>query len=431
MKENLMMNSQTFTRRHSRWYERILLSYIFQFLTGGGVLIISSAIPIWGFMFWKSQDPNLVTSLSASLIAFFIATFSLRKIFRLPGSESVSYVLPVTFICYSIPVALILFFRTSYSIQIFLVGFIITLLWCFAGFFLGRRYRLTRYAILPFGGSIELEKNHGALFKILKAPDLDGQRFNAIVADFDSPLITAEWERFLAQCTLARIPVYSEKKIREFVTGRVKINHLSENIFGSLLPSQFYEFIKRLIDFFVALFLIPILLPFFLLLAILIRIESKGSAFFIQPRMGFRGKVFPMLKFRSMYVGKVGGGFTNPADDPRITVIGKVIRKYRIDELPQIFNILIGQMSFIGPRPESFELSKWYEQDVPFFAYRHVVRPGISGWAQVEQGYAAEVDGMKVKLEYDFYYIKNFSFWLDLLITFKTIKTIFTGFGAR
>jgi lipopolysaccharide/colanic/teichoic acid biosynthesis glycosyltransferase len=132
-----------------------------------------------------------------------------------------------------------------------------------------------------------------------------------------------------------------------------------------------------------------------------------------------------------MYIDQKGSGFTKENKDPRITKVGKYIRKFRIDELPQIFNIFLGQMSFIGPRPESYELSQWYEKDVPFFAYRHVVRPGISGWAQVEQGYAAEVDGMKIKLEYDFYYIKNFSFWLDLLITFKTIKTIITGFGSR
>ncbi|MCW7482109.1 sugar transferase [Leptospira kanakyensis] len=425
------MNSTPYIRRHSRWFERILLSYFFQFITGGIVLVVSCAIPIWGYAFWNSNDPNLITSLSASLIAFSISTFSLRKLFRLPGSESVSYILPVALICYAVPIGLILFFRTTYSIQIFLVGFFVTLIWCFAGFFLGRRYRLIRYAILPFGSISELELSHGALFKTLSTPGLEGQRYNAIVADFNSPMITAEWEKFLAQCTLARIPVYSEKKIREFLTGRVKINRLSENIFGSLLPSEFYEYIKRLIDIFSAVLLIPFFSPIFILIAILIKIESKGPALFIQPRMGFRGKVFPMLKFRSMYIDKKGSGFTNPEDDPRITKIGKFIRKYRIDELPQIFNILIGQMSFIGPRPESFELSQWYEKDVPFFAYRHVVRPGISGWAQVEQGYAAEVEGMNVKLEYDFYYIKNFSFWLDLLITFKTIKTILTGFGSR
>jgi exopolysaccharide biosynthesis polyprenyl glycosylphosphotransferase len=285
--------------------------------------------------------------------------------------------------------------------------------------------------LLPFEGSKELEASQGALFKILSKPDLEGQRFNAIVADFNSPTINPEWEKFLAQCTLSGIPVYSETKIRETLTGRVKINHLSENVFGSLLPSEFYQFIKRCIDLITAIVLIPILLPFFLVLAICIRIESRGSVLFIQPRLGYRGRVFQMLKFRSMHIDRGGGGFTNPKNDPRITRVGQFIRKYRIDELPQVFNVLLGQMSFIGPRPESYELSKWYEKDVPFFAYRHVVRPGISGWAQVEQGYAAEVDGMKLKLEYDFYYIKYFSFWLDLLITFKTIKTIFTGFGAR
>jgi lipopolysaccharide/colanic/teichoic acid biosynthesis glycosyltransferase len=420
-----------FIRRHSRWYERILLSYLFQFVTGGLFLIACCAVPIWGLEFWKSEDPNLVTSLLASLFAFFVSTFSLRRLFRLPDSESVAYIIPITFICYLIPIGLILFFRTSYSIQIFFVGFGVTLCWCFAGFFIGRRYRLIRYAILPFGRSKELQENHGALFKILNKPDLDGERFNAVVADFDSPNITPDWETFLAKCTLARIPVYSEKKIRESITGRVQINHLSENIFGSLLPSQFYEFIKRWIDILSTLIFIPFLIPVFVIIFILIRLESKGSPFFIQTRMGYRGKLFPMLKFRSMYIDKRGSGYTNPTDDPRITKVGRVIRKFRIDELPQVFNILIGHMSFIGPRPESFELSKWYEKDVPFFSYRHVVRPGLSGWAQVNQGYAAEVDGMKIKLEYDFYYIKNFSFWLDLLITFKTIKTILTGFGAR
>lgn len=420
-----------YTRRHSRWYELILLSYIFQFLTGLFFLVLFSAVPLWGFQFWKQSDPNLITSLGASIISFFVATLSLRNLFRLPGSESAAYIIPITTISFVLPIIFILILRKSYSIQVFSVCYFISLVWCFMGFFLGRRYRLVRYALLPFGNAQNIKNMHGALFKVIEFPDLKFQRFNAIVADFQSAEMTAEWEQFLAKCTLARIPVYSTKKIQEALTGRVKIDHLTENEFGSLLPSSSYEFIKRSIDLLAALILIPLFSPFLILVGIAIRLESKGNALFIQERMGFRGKIFKMIKFRTMYIDKDGGGFTNPANDPRITKIGRILRKYRIDELPQIFNILIGQMSFIGPRPESNELSKWYEADVPFFAYRHVVRPGISGWAQVEQGYAAEVDGMKVKLEYDFYYIKNFSFWLDLLITFKTIKTVLTGFGAR
>ena len=117
--------------------------------------------------------------------------------------------------------------------------------------------------------------------------------------------------------------------------------------------------------------------------------------------------------------------------DPRITRVGRVIRKYRLDELPQIINILLGQMSWIGPRPEPEILTRWFAAEIPYYRYRHVVKPGISGWAQVNQGYVSGVDGINTKLQYDFYYIKYFSPWLDLLILFRTIKTMLTGFGAK
>ena len=117
--------------------------------------------------------------------------------------------------------------------------------------------------------------------------------------------------------------------------------------------------------------------------------------------------------------------------DPRITRVGGFLRKSRIDELPQVFNILAAQMSWIGPRPEALVLSSWYTGEIPFYRYRHVVRPGISGWAQVSQGHVAHVDEVHEKLQYDFFYIKYFSPWLDLLILFRTVKTMATGFGAR
>jgi lipopolysaccharide/colanic/teichoic acid biosynthesis glycosyltransferase len=118
-------------------------------------------------------------------------------------------------------------------------------------------------------------------------------------------------------------------------------------------------------------------------------------------------------------------------DDDRITSVGRVLRKLRLDELPQIINILKWEMSWIGPRPEAAVLSKWYTDEIPFYRYRHVVKPGITGWAQVNQGHVAEVDQVIEKLHYDFYYIKYFSPWLDVLIVFRTIKTMLSGFGAR
>jgi lipopolysaccharide/colanic/teichoic acid biosynthesis glycosyltransferase len=117
--------------------------------------------------------------------------------------------------------------------------------------------------------------------------------------------------------------------------------------------------------------------------------------------------------------------------DLRITRVGHFLRRYRLDELPQVINVLIGQMSWIGPRPEAMPLSAWYESELPFYRYRHIVRPGITGWAQLKQGHVADVGEVLEKLHYDFYYIKNFSFWLDLLILAGTIRIIFTGYGAR
>jgi lipopolysaccharide/colanic/teichoic acid biosynthesis glycosyltransferase len=117
--------------------------------------------------------------------------------------------------------------------------------------------------------------------------------------------------------------------------------------------------------------------------------------------------------------------------DKRVTRVGRILRKFRVDELPQIFNILKFEMSWIGPRPEAEVLSRWYQREIPFYRYRHVVKPGISGWAQVNQGHVADVEQVHRKLQYDFYYIKYFSPWLDLLILVRTIKTIITGFGSR
>jgi len=151
--------------------------------------------------------------------------------------------------------------------------------------------------------------------------------------------------------------------------------------------------------------------------------------------MGYQGQPFRMYKLRTMTVAPAAedarlAAITQDEDD-RVTRIGRHLRRYRIDELPQIFNIFRGEMSWIGPRPEAVPLSRWYEAELPFYRYRHIVRPGITGWAQVRQGHVAEVEDVLWKLQYDFYYIKNFSFWLDLLILARTARTVLSGFGAR
>jgi lipopolysaccharide/colanic/teichoic acid biosynthesis glycosyltransferase len=224
------------------------------------------------------------------------------------------------------------------------------------------------------------------------------------------------------------------KQLWESLTGKVEIERLSENSFGSLVPARGYFYLKSLIDFVVALVLLPIALPVMAVVAVAIRLDSKGSALFRQKRVGHAGKPIIVYKFRTMRSVDVEDerrALMTSDDDDRITRVGRILRTLRLDELPQIFNILKWEMSWIGPRPEAELLSAWYTSEIPFYRYRHVVKPGISGWAQVNQGHVAEVEDIYFKLHYDFYYIKYFSPWLDVLIVFRTVKTMLTGWGAR
>ena len=151
--------------------------------------------------------------------------------------------------------------------------------------------------------------------------------------------------------------------------------------------------------------------------------------------MGYRGRTFTVFKFRTMTVANPTADARAAAithdGDARITRAGALLRRSRIDELPQIITILRGEMSWIGPRPEAAVLSQWYQEEIPFYRYRHIVVPGLTGWAQVNQGHVTDVTDVTEKLYYDFYYIKNFSLWMDLLIVNRTILTILSGFGAR
>ncbi len=425
------MGKQRYERRHSRWYEMLILGLPFQLLAS---LIWAVALPSlerWGWEFWHTLPDYRFNTLIATTLATLGSLLTLRHIIRFPSVRKSAYILPTVSVAFLLVVALLLFTREAYTRQVLMHSYVMTLLWCYAGYFLGRRYRRLKFAIVPFGKTHTLTPSRQADLRYLTQPTLKNLRVDGVVADLRAKETPPQWEAFLAECTLHWIPVYHIRQIQESLTGRVQIDHLSENEFGSLLPSKFYAATKRLMDIVAALILLPLLAPILLAIALWVRLDSKGPALFIQPRVGYRARQFRMLKFRTMYHRAQGSAYTQEGDDPRITRAGRILRRYRLDELPQIINVLKGEMSFIGPRPESLALSCRYTQSVPFFSYRHVVRPGITGWAQVEQGYAADRDAMMVKLEYDFYYIKHFTLWLDILIAFKTLRILATGFGAR
>lgn len=250
-----------------------------------------------------------------------------------------------------------------------------------------------------------------------------------IVFDGSKPISKAI-EHMFSRAILRNLPIYEARRFREMLTGRVQADAHPVNFFGQLLPSQPYLRVKRIIDTILAIPAIVIAGPLMLVIAAMIRFESPGPAIFRQERMGFRGQRFTCFKFRTMYTDIAGPAFTMDVD-PRITRLGKLLRQTRIDELPQLFNILKGEMSWIGPRPEALPLARGYLRDIPHYACRHSVQPGLTGWAAIHQGNVAQNDAVTRKLEYDFYYVKYYSVWLDLLIVLMTVRTIVTGFGAK
>jgi len=214
----------------------------------------------------------------------------------------------------------------------------------------------------------------------------------------------------------------------------VTVNQLNQNNTQSINSaiSSNYLNIKRVLDIVTIIAVLPFVAVLMVITALAIKLESSGSVFFWQKRVGMNGKTFNMLKFRSMTSdSEQNGSQFAQSNDMRVTRVGKFIRKFRIDETPQLWNVLKGDMSIIGPRPEQESFVNEFNQTIPNYSLRHLVRPGITGLAQTEQGYVADADGTVTKLKYDLYYINNLSFMTDVQITLKTIYTILTGFGAR
>jgi len=192
------------------------------------------------------------------------------------------------------------------------------------------------------------------------------------------------------------------------------------------------QILRRLVSITVSFIGLAICLPFIPFIILAVRLSSPGSIFFRQTRVGLRGRPFSVIKFRTMRQdAEAQGAVWASRNDPRVTPLGRFMRKTRIDEIPQLWNVLRGEMGFVGPRPERPEFVQWLSNEIPFYELRHMIRPGITGWAQVRYQYGASLEETKQKLEYDLYYIKHLSLGLDLLIMFETIKTIVLRRGAQ
>lgn len=413
------------------WLLRLLARNRYQLI---GATLVAVILPILlrnGFDIGAQPYESSQNTLVGTFLAMLLGTYLLRRITAYPGVSTVSTILPAFAASYGLAILLFFFARLDYSRFQFIASFLLALAWFgFIGF-IEPRIQRPRLLLLPFGRAESLLATTKAEWVIARSAKEIPAEVGGVVADFRADL-GPEWERLLAGAALDGLPVYNWKQVAESLSGTVDIEHLSENNLGALLPSSIYLRFKHLVDVFVAILVVPVAVVISVPAAIAILIEDGRPIFFRQTRMGFRGRRFTMWKFRTMRQHAAGErpAFTL-ANDDRITRVGGFLRHYRIDELPQILNILKGEMSWIGPRPEAIELSEWYESKIPFYSYRHTVRPGITGWAQINQGNVAEIRAATGKLHYDFFYIKYVSPWLDVLIAARTIGTILTGFGSR
>ena len=240
----------------------------------------------------------------------------------------------------------------------------------------------------------------------------------------------------LLHMRLAGVKVEEATSWLEKITGRIEVEQLYPSwlIFAEGFRfSGFFRLVRRALSFLVALAGLVIALPLLPFIWLAVSLSSPGPALYRQQRVGRGGSVFYCYKFRTMRQDAEAdtGATWATDDDPRITRVGKFLRTSRLDEIPQLWCVLKGDMHFVGPRPERPEFVEWLSKEIPYYGVRHMVRPGVTGWAQVQYKYGNTLDDAREKLQYDLFYIKNASIGLDLLILFQTIKTVLLGRGAK
>lgn len=257
---------------------------------------------------------------------------------------------------------------------------------------------------------------------------LDGVVLQADTAEAD---LDAADRQVLTQLKLRHTRLYASTDLCEALSGRTPESRLRQTLWQPDGRAG-YDLVKRVLDLGLVLALLPLWLPLSLAVALAVRLDSSGPVLFGQIRTGLHGQPFRLWKFRSMqHAPQATAARFAERHDPRITRLGRWLRRSRLDELPQLFNVLRGEMSLIGPRPEQAALVDTFARELPGYPYRHLVRPGLTGWAQVQQGYAASTQETAIKLSHDLYYVTHYGLAMDLLIALRTVRIVLTGWGAR
>ena len=365
--------------------------------------------------------------------AFIVALFICTKKFSLPIPGLRSEIFLVNSLGYVfIGLGLSLARVPLYSRMVFLIEFLLSTLLLILFLYTLHRIFPRRIGLMPDLTASDFEPLNPIQWVLIRSPAEDEiKNLDGAVIDTKRS-VDQQVSEILAQISGHNIPIHEDKQLIESMTGRIDLNQLTVTEFEKFIQHKAFLQRKRFVDTIISmLLLIPIGIVG-ILIATVIKADSSGPVFFRQTRIGYRGIPFSMIKFRSMHSESDSPSSQFAVhNDQRITRIGRLLRRTRLDELPQFLNVLRGEMSIIGPRPEQPAFAEDFSKTIPFYSLRHTVRPGITGWAQIRHGYAASEQETRIKLEYDFFYIKHISWWLELIIVIATLKTIILGSGHR
>ncbi len=412
--------------------------------SGSGLLVAVAFAALAQVMYGGVETDRIaLDTLWLCLGACIPATLLVDRFVHTPATEGSIWIVFSTAAVFGILLAFFGITHGLYSRAVLALAFLIETGWLIAGVRLLIRGRVLRLGVCEpevlsllsvARQAVESPVTH-ARAELVPSSDLD------LLASLDGVVIDRystkddALRRLISALKLGGVRIYSADHVHELLTGRLSLQQTEDSFLDDSSGTVLYGLLKRGLDLVGSIALLLLAGLPMVVIAIAIRMGSPGPALFRQRRVGAHGRPFEMLKFRTMYLRPESSESEEPESHDvaagRVTPLGASLRKYRLDELPQLLNVIEGTMSLIGPRPEWTATAGAFFAHIAHYPYRHLVRPGITGWAQVNQGHVSDEADAKLKLEFDLYYVKHMSFALDLVIGIRTVRTVLTGYGAR
>ncbi|MCC8108436.1 MAG: sugar transferase [Planctomycetes bacterium] len=390
---------------------------------GGGFLIFSLVITPLLFPpvvdMWHGRRMDLFILYGGLFCALFGVALFMVSARRFPYANRYELVFSLTLTANAVLVVLLALGRQYYSGKVIAAFTVFQLFWLGLEMFYRVHFVAYRFAVFP--ARITLTPEDFPEYKVSFAysePEMNERAFDAVIVE-DETTLDRDWTKRLASCRAAKIPVVPLTVFLENSWGRIPLEILNGEPDISTAYSSRYLIVKKIIDKILAAIGIVLTLPLMGVLAVLVRLTSGSPIMYKQRRCGLGDRVFVIYKFRTMEKSR--------GEAARVTRFGAIMRRYHLDELPQLFNVLKGDLALVGPRPETPELSEIYRRNIPYYGLRTRVEQGVVGWALIHQGNVAGIEDTAVKLSYDIYYLKHASLFLDLYIMLKSVWIVLFG----